>query len=974
MTQTTVEHLLQQLIENVTGINESSRTSRSNLQHIQATLKHHRSSSTEEHLVDETYANLADKFLIKGYGDLADDLTTSKNDYLDKLKDSTTPQRILAYDMLSLLLALSDSPMKNTHERKQQIVDQKQHTFKNWGDVLRDEPLKGSHWQNWDDIASEDDDDDDDDYWNDGLDDTSSRYSQIPRQQDIQPSSFDRHSDNIYLQRLKAVHTTVSETSATYRLNHLKEKQYWDPSNGDSVESEFRPDDSILHDSSHLNIALHENTYNSTYSKRRIYIKEADAIREVLFLLCGYKTVIFKPAKNDNGNLFHLDPNYALRHLSCQSFKAIMDTFCHHACTLYKLRGHVERTVYVRQNGQTYQAFSVAISTALNGFERLVAELESKYMPNFSSDSAGIVSLLQLQETLHQPLSCFGIIYDTLVQCSLLVSATSTKANARSVATFLLATLFNQTLNAQMTGDTVLYQTMLSVFYQTLVPYSRLLDDWIWNGSLNDDVAGELFIKRKTDIDDKSSMYWTDGFFVGGIELNTPKCPLFTAGFTNRILLTGKTVNVINKFNITKRPENTPKQVSLETIFCQQFHPDTTQFWNDIIMNQKIQSPPTPSQTTGTHKKMTNPFIQFGVPALNQQRNIFALTTNTKKIDQQSSDFLSLFEYELNDCLQLYIDDLYDFSAHTLLSTLQRHASISDHLYSLSNIYLMLDTDLMHSFCETLFIQMDKKDRWYDRSFINQAFVDACQISDSQKYMTLVDIKMQTDKTDLNQSRKTSLPRGYKALTTATYLNQIRIDYQICWPTNNFIKPQCLDDYDRLVHLLIRIKRAKYVLEKKTLLDKCTDMAPAINGNQGGLATRLYALRMRMVWFINAFWRYIMTTVLHADTKTFKEQLAKIENADEIPILHELYLKHIIDKCLLNEQSVSIKKAIIHIMDLVEQLADLFTDSQYDTLGSLNTLEKDYIRTSEFIATSLSILGRKGSLAWFDILATSLSV
>ncbi|CAO3590188.1 unnamed protein product [Absidia cylindrospora] len=876
--------------------------------------------------------------------------------------------------MLSLLLALSDSPMKNTHERKQQIVAQEQHVIRNWDDVLRDEPLKGSHWKNWDDIESEDGDDDDDDYWHDGLDNTSSRYSQAPRQQDIQPSSFEQNSVNIYLQRLKAAHNTISETSATYRLNHLKEQQYWDPRNGDSVEPEFRSYDSILHDSSHLNMALHESTYTSTYSNRRSYITEVDAIREILFLLCGYKTVIFKPAKNGNGNLFHLDPIYALRHLSCQSFKAIMDTFCRHASTLYKLRLHVERTVYVRQNGQTYQAFSVAISTALNGFERLVTELESKHMTQITPGSHGIVSLLQLQKTLQQPLSCFGMIYDTLVQCSLLVSANSAKANARSVATFLLATLFNQTMNAQMTGDTVLYQTMLSVFYQTLVPYSRLLDDWIWNGSLNDDVAGELFIKRNTDIDDKSSMYWTDGFFVGGIELNTPKCPLFTADFTNRILLTGKTVNVINKFNTTKRPGSAPKQVSLETIFCQQFHPDSTQLWDGIIMNQSTQLQPTSPQTTVIDKKMTNPFIQFGVPVLNQQRNVFAPTTNTKKIGHQPSDFLSLFEYEFDDSLRHYIDDLHDFSAQTLLSTLQQHASISDHLYSLSNIYLMLDTDLMHSFCEAVFIQMDKKDRWYDRSFINQAFVDACQISDSQKYMTLVDIKIQTDKNDLNQSRKTSLPTGYKALTTATYLNQIRIDYQIFWPTNNFIKPQCLDDYDRLVHLLIRIKRAKYVLEKKTLLNKCTDMTPATNDTQGGLMTRLYALRMRMVWFINAFWRYIMTTVLHADTKTFKEQLAKIENADEIPVLHEYYLKHVIDKCLLNEQSVSIKKAIIHIMDLVEQLADLFTDPQYDILGFLNTLEKDYIRTSEFIATSLSILGRKGSLAWFDILATSLSV
>lgn len=59
-------------------------------------------------------------------------------------------------------------------------------------------------------------------------------------------------------------------------------------------------------------------------------------------------------------------------------------------------------------------------------------------------------------------------------------------------------------------------------------------------------------------MDDKSPSYWTDGFRVGGIEMNTPQCPLFTHDFTRRVLLTGKSVNIINKFNTTKVSRDPP--------------------------------------------------------------------------------------------------------------------------------------------------------------------------------------------------------------------------------------------------------------------------------------------------------------------------------------------------------------------------------------------------------------------------------
>lgn len=68
------------------------------------------------------------------------------------------------------------------------------------------------------------------------------------------------------------------------------------------------------------------------------------------------------------------------------------------------------------------------------------------------------------------------------------------------------------------------------------------------------------------------------------------------------------------------------------------------------------------------------------------------------------------------------------------------------------------------------------------------------------------------------------------------------------WPVNNFIKQSSLAEYSKVTTLLLRLKRAKHILERHMLFESQHDM-------------RLYSLRMKLVWFVNTFWGYVMTTV-----------------------------------------------------------------------------------------------------------------
>ncbi|CAO3609462.1 unnamed protein product [Cunninghamella blakesleeana] len=907
----------------------------------------------------------------------------NKCKYHDKLKNCTAPQRILSYDLLSLLLELSDSPLKQHYKNTQSNIEKNKKTIENWNDVLNEEPLEGSHWQQWDDFESDEDsiENKNDEFEMDSTYESNKRKKKKSSSvDDYNKTYWEDDNNDYYLQRLQQNDKFKSDKSTHFILNQLHSKQYWHKHSPNNGNEELNINSSILQKPCQLNEALHNYNNINSSTREYYYIKESYAIREVLFFLRGYETVIFKRSEGNHSStissVFYVNGNYHIKHLSNNAFNSLMNTFCKYGNVLYRLRRHIKRTVFVRKNGQTYQAFSAAISSALNDFEFLIAKLEIRYATITTPGSKEMHSLLQLHEELQLPLSCLSAIHDTLLQCSNLVSSNpqSNSTDARTMSVLLLSIIFNQIVDAEISGNDHIYSTMCTIFKQTLAPFSRLMDEWIFHGTLENDIANEFLITSNMKLLNYSPQYWSDGFNVNTPLTNTDLCPLFLPNFANTILFIGKAVNLCKHidqtFSITHN-----EYPSLEYIFSQFPIKSQMPFISDCKNKDAILADSTMKDIDdGT----VNSFIEFGVPKINTQQSYKSVVTI------QDYFMNTLFNHDFEECLEQYIKKPYEDSATLLISVLQKNNGLFHHLEILTIIYFMLESNLMHSFCETIFIQMDKKENWYDRIFLNQAFNDSCKLMNSQSYMEsmkTIDIKMKLDKNDLNQPRKTSFPAGFKAITTATYLDQLIIDYEIPWPINNFIKPDCMKYYDKVMHFLLRIKRSKHVLEKKILITKQDGQYTALHTTKSSTSnnivnntTRLYILRMQMIWFVNSFWRYIMTTVIHADTIAFKEKVSNLNDIDKITILHDQYIMGIIDKSLLNDKSVSIKKAIVHIFDMVEQLAVLFNQSSIERIDEpLNVLEQEYKRTSDFISTSIAVMKRQVNLNWFDVLSTSLS-
>lgn len=115
------------------------------------------------------------------------------------------------------------------------------------------------------------------------------------------------------------------------------------------------------------------------------------------------------------------------------------------------------------------------------------------------------------------------------------------------------------------------------------------------------------------------------------------------------------------------------------------------------------------------------PFIASSVRQRNQQQ---------QGVEIESPESIgSLLDQDFIRCSEIYIEEAYNKAADTLNHMLHQNCGLEQQLKSLASIYLMLENDLMHSFCEALYIQQDNNENWFDVRTLNRTFAESSQVS-----------------------------------------------------------------------------------------------------------------------------------------------------------------------------------------------------------------------------------------------------
>ncbi|KAJ2964599.1 hypothetical protein NQZ79_g411 [Umbelopsis isabellina] len=930
-------NLLDQLVQEMTGVVDPQAVARRRKK-IEQTLSTSRFASTSNEYVQERYSGLIEKLNIKNCPEKATRLQYCRDILINEEEENGLPKKHLIYDIFSMLINAANNPLKSDYDlsiAKESAQDSKM----TWQSIIAEEPLTGSHWQQWESLSTDDDSDNDD--WEGEVEGSSitettkkRRERSISNAEDTLSGRANKYFlshiqyeklDNIDAMAVLQAQQYWAEEGARSTLKDVKliwKESYSSPITGvESTGMQAFADPCLLAPS--LNeLRLRSNDVRSVTAAPYAYIKEVDAIQEVLFVLAGSAGQLFQRLSDDKASksivpnpvikrknefIFKVHPQACLKHMSVLAFISILEPFCKYANSINQLR-ILKKVCSVidappTQFGQTAQAFASSLDAPISLFEQKLSSLEGTYR---GQDGRGSnLSLLSLYDEIGDDLEMFSYIYDMYQEINGLESALyewmeeSTEREDRiskwplAITVSLLNTLYHHVDVAQ-SSNSLWFSELEKLFFISFQPYARMIDSWISDGTLSQDIGSEFFLERNSQINVKSSRFWRHGYQLRNTDTGSPY-PIFLHSFISKIFFSGKAMNFIFGMGIPKLDNLVyTHRLSLDAYLCEEF--DKRQLQRQERKNR--------------HKiSRTERLLQSHFPTLSNVT--LDSTPDPPTISHITPDthMQDLCRHWYSSLLDNYIDPRYQHLAKTLMDTLNEQAHLKHHLQSLACLFLMIEGDVMQRFADSIFIRMEEGKSWYDSRTINALFLEACR-GDNRIFYENVHIETKPMKTTVKQITATAYSKTWSDQSFAqplSVLETIIIHYQLPKSISNFIRRSTLQEYRKINTFILQIKRANRIMEQLLIYKGRFQTS---NSNSEEMA-KFYSLRLRLMWFVKTIHSYILTTILHSETVLFQRQLASLVNVDDIVLLHDDYVRKIVDRCLLNDKI----HANVHFMD-----------------------------------------------------------
>ncbi|KAG2182135.1 hypothetical protein INT43_007062 [Umbelopsis isabellina] len=1042
-------NLLDQLVQEMTGIVDSQVVARRRKK-IEQTLSTSRFPSTSNEYVQERYSGLIEKLNINNCPDKAERLQHCRDTLINEEEENGLKKKHLIYDILSMLINAANDPVKSDYDLSI-AKEPAQEANVTWQSIVAEEPLTGSHWQQWESISTDDDSDTDD------REDEKRRERSISNAED----TLSGRANKYFLS-----HIQYEKPDDIDAMTVLQSQQYWTEEGARTtlkgvkcVESTgmqafadpctlgdyiyfltrrllFRTSDqlTILTAPSLNELRLRSNDVRSITAAPHAYIKEVEAIQEVLFVLAGSAGQLFQRLSDDKSSesavnnptikrkdefMFKVHPQACLKHMSVLAFINILEPFCKYANSVNQLR--VLKKVVIdapsAHFGQTAQAFASSLDTPISMFEQKLSKLEEAYRDQEGKGS--YISLLSLYDEIGDDLEMFSHIYDMYQEIDGLESALyewieeSTERDDRiskwplTITISLLNTLYHHVDVAQ-SSNSLWFSQLERLFFISFQPYARMIDSWISDGTLSEDIGSEFFLERNSQINVKSSRFWRHGYQLRNTEDGSPY-PIFLHSFISKIFFSGKAMNFIFGMGIPKADNlGYTHRLSLDAYLCEGF--DKRQLQRQEKKNRPKISP-------------TERLLQSHFPTLSNTTLDPTPGPSTSHISPDTH-MQDLSRHWYSSLLDNYIDPRYQHLAKILMDTLNEQAHLKHHLQSLACLFLMIEGDVMQRFADSIFIRMEDGKSWYDSRTLNALFHEACR-DDSRIFHENVHIETKPMKTSVKHVTATAYSKTWSDQSFSqplSVLETIIIHYQLPKSISNFIRRSTLQEYRKINTFILQIKRANRIMEQLLIYKGRFQTS---NNNRKEMA-KFYSLRLRLMWFVQTIHSYVLTTILHSETILFQRQLATLVNVDDIVLLHDDYVRKIVDRCLLNDKATTaaIRLSVIDILNKTVILSRLFkkfvqdpanrnfnqasmfmmlppridsdeeaSDSELADDGSqkddnasnedryfvsfeqgLSLLSNEFGESLKFLTMTLNGVAKHGGLACFEILAQSLSV
>uniref|UniRef100_H2Z0W0 Gamma-tubulin complex component n=1 Tax=Ciona savignyi TaxID=51511 RepID=H2Z0W0_CIOSA len=923
--QKTLHSLTTKLVTCLAPFLVGSENFQSCMEYSLSNIRYHRFLDADGHRIARQIDGLHDKFVIHSKPEKAVRIKKMFHQFQNTgITDKIPPNSQVHDRLMSILLHLSDHPINHAYVKPKKRIQIEHRDAFNWGAFLlegEDRPTCSS-------------------------------------------SSDESESENAVVDTVPRTINHIQQTSTTkqtvVRITPLEDEvvlptvvsDYWNFNKSSyEVHTEF------------LSMCSLKNVKSSKADLNQL--KEMHILREVIWLLSGHDNLFLFPNK---GNQYTVSDNSYLNHLTQNSFNQSLLFFVEHANFLKLVRTFINSVS--SQVCLTYQAFAETLRSYIKWFDTDLMAIENKVKSQEHTFLIG--DMFDSLEFHFEVISQLKEVYDSSLGLDKPTEANSVKASR------LLSTLYSAfvtesliELPAQDKSRTRLH-VFLKLWVESIKPYLDICDDWITSGVLND-LHNEWFLCRVNTVPDcRNASFWQNAVVpaVDNISTLLPwlKCVVDIA------VIGGKSMEIIQTLNMLYKDDDTSSSINLPK------HPRQKLFasFQDNLLSMLFNENEDKVTETQAVKYLTNdkPEKEMLSESLELLFSTSCFTERTVESNKFYRPFASrsplsvLIERSIFPLLEIKCE----YASSSLLRIFRSRFGLSTYLNTYHNFYLMGWGDVMHTFSTEIFKLLHQRTVLNDDPVsLNIILQESMAIRSLPSPGVFVLLNMDRNLKDggLLGREKKMLP-GVHQLIQAT--DCIELQCPVEWPVNIVITEESTVTYKKLFSYLMRINRALFCLEQLKFatiyLEKENSMEVKMK------AHRLSLLRHKMLYLLQQWHGYIMTSVIQSEKHTFLIAMEEAKSLDNIIDAHNKFLKCVCTLCLLDEKTQA-EKLVQGTLKKVLTFAITFNMLWSLGINNISTEliskhESDFNECSEFLGRILKTVAHRGSIPRLNSLAYSL--
>jgi gamma-tubulin complex component 5 len=311
-------------------------------------------------------------------------------------------------------------------------------------------------------------------------------------------------------------------------------------------------------------------------------------------------------------------------------------------------------------------------------------------------------------------------------------------------------------------------------------------------------------------------------------------------------------------------------------------------------------------------------FARILNPDASTSEPLHAVSDIIQSAANSTSNCLTPFAATLAASLEQYIHSRLQQATALLQHALQTSCDLTQTHEDLSKVYLAEAHVAFNAFDTRLFTYLDRcQSTWNDRFLITDLLSEQLPDLDTDRIVVHAE--------SVPSSTLSTVRRSADALAN------IAFDYLLPWPVANIILPETLASYRRVSLLLMQIRRAKYVLERRAyprirLL--------ASNARSPSLA-QIQSLQTTLLIFTTTLYSHLTSCVISPLTSHLHSVFASVPDhstsanitVDDLIAYHNTYLRNLEASCLTIKNLKVLKDTLTSLLDLCLEFAFTLSDA-----------------------------------------------